>query len=386
MRVIYFSNGFGPHDERFLTALAGTRHEVHFLRLEGHPTPALGTRLPRGIRPVEWAGIRGSFRWWDVPRLVFGLRRVLQEVKPDLIHAGPIQTCAFVAVLSGFRPVLTMSWGFDLMQDAERSPWWRWVTSYVLRRSAFFVSDARITRSRAVAFGMPAEKTAVFPWGVDLRRFRPVRRSVARGAQSAGSGRDTKRTLAHGAKKGIVLLCNRSWEKRYGVDVLARAFAMTASRLPGASLIMVGDGSQGETIRAILERGHVLDRVQFRGRIDESDMPPCYREADLFISPSHVDGSSVSLLEALASGTPVLVSDIPANREWVSEDGNGWLFRDGDAYHLAERILSIVRRRADLARIGRAGRKTAEERADWRRNFKVLLQAYEKAVAPDGQW
>jgi glycosyltransferase involved in cell wall biosynthesis len=67
--------------------------------------------------------------------------------------------------------------------------------------------------------------------------------------------------------------------------------------------------------------------------------------ADLYISPSHVDGSSVSLMEALACGLPALVSDIPANQEWVSEGVNGWLFPDGNADILAEKILAVIAQR-----------------------------------------
>jgi glycosyltransferase involved in cell wall biosynthesis len=85
-------------------------------------------------------------------------------------------------------------------------------------------------------------------------------------------------------------------------------------------------------------------------------------------------------MEALASGTPALVSNIPANCEWITDNLNGWLFRDGDAEHLAERILWIAGRRHALFRISRAARQTAEKRANWGRNFKVLLRAYEQAV------
>ena len=123
----------------------------------------------------------------------------------------------------------------------------------------------------------------------------------------------------------------------------------------------------------------MLDRVRFGGRILPDDLPRWYRRADLFISPSHVDGSSVSLMEALACGIPVLVSDIPANLEWVHDNQNGWVFRDGDAAHLANRIIWIARQKATRERIARAGRQTAEKRADWKRNFKVLLESYELA-------
>jgi glycosyltransferase involved in cell wall biosynthesis len=93
-----------------------------------------------------------------------------------------------------------------------------------------------------------------------------------------------------------------------------------------------------------------------------------------------VDGSSVSLMEALACGLPALVSDIPANREWVTDGVNGWLFPDGDVYALAAAILRAYDERMNLAEIGRAARAAAEEKADWKKNFQKLLEAYELAL------
>jgi glycosyltransferase involved in cell wall biosynthesis len=107
--------------------------------------------------------------------------------------------------------------------------------------------------------------------------------------------------------------------------------------------------------------------------------------ADLYVSPSHVDGSSVSLLEALACGLPCLVSDIPGNREWIEEDVNGWSFRDGDAEDLAGKISLAIKSRKFLPRIGELARKTAEEKADWKKNFGKLLEAYDKTVLSGDQ-
>ena len=79
---------------------------------------------------------------------------------------------------------------------------------------------------------------------------------------------------------------------------------------------------------------------------------------------------------------PALVSDIPANKEWVSEGVNVWLFPDGNAEALAEKILAAIAQKRKFARIGRAARKLAEEKADWKKNFGILLKAYERAVEP----
>jgi glycosyltransferase involved in cell wall biosynthesis len=361
MRIIYFSLDYSPHDHRFLAALAETEHEVYYVRLQRGPRQVEDRPVPADIQQVLWAGGQGPFRWRDLPRLVFDFRRVVKEIKPDLIHAGPIQTCAFIAVLSGFRPILTMSWGFDLMEDVDKGNWMKWVTRYSLKRSTFFTSDAQVTRNKAVTYGMNSDRTVVFPWGVNLEQFSPS-------------------TVNRPPSTGFTLFCNRSWEPRYGVDILAKAFVKAAQQNPDVELLLLGGGSQGGVIRQILQRGGVLDRVTFAGQVSQKDLPRWYHMADLYLSPSHVDGSSVSLMEALACGLPCLVSDIPANREWVQENENGWLFPDGDAEALAAKILTVIAQRESLPEIGRAARRSAQMRANWRKNFAQLLVAYGQTI------
>jgi glycosyltransferase involved in cell wall biosynthesis len=297
---------------------------------------------------------------------------LVKEIKPDLIHAGPIQTCAFIAVLSGFRPILTMSWGFDLMDDVHKNKWMEQVTRYTLRRSTFFTSDANVTRDKAVTYGMNPEKTIVFPWGVDLEHFAP-------------SADYQPSTTVSRPSSAVTLFCNRSWETRYGVDVLARAFVKVAQEKDNVDLILLGGGSQGNAIRSILQSGGVLERVTFGGQVSQTDLPRWYHMADLYISPSHVDGSSVSLMEALACGLPCLVSDIPANKEWVIENENGWLFRDGDADDLVQKILAAIVQRENLPEIGRASRRLAEKRADWKKNAAALMNVYRSLGGKNAQ-
>lgn len=361
MRILYFSRNYTPHDFRFLNSLSKTEHEIFYLKLESNQRQVEDRPVPETVEQILWAGGQREFRWGDLPRLVLDFRRVVKRLKPDIVHAGPIQTCAFIAVLSGFRPILTKSWGYDLVRDADSSRWMQWVTRYTLKRSAFFTSDANVTRNKAVAFGMNPENIVVFPWGVNIERFAPQT-----------SKRSNVQTLT--------LFCSRTWEPIYGVDVLAKAFVKVAGVNPDVNLILLGGGSQGAKIRQILMNGGVMERVHFGGQVGQRDLPRWYHMADIYISPSHVDGTSVTLLEALASGLPCLVSDIPGNREWVEEGVNGWLFRDGDADDLAEKIQLAIKSRRSWGRMGKAARKTAEERADWRKNFGKLLEAYERIL------
>ena len=362
MRILYFSNDYCLHDHRFLSAIRAGGHEAFYLRLENNLRQTEDRPVPEGVQIVQWAGGKGKFRWLELPNYVLSLRRVIKQIQPDLIHAGPIQTCAFIAVLTRFRPILTMSWGFDLMEVVHKNSWMERITRYVLRKSTFFTSDAQVTCDKAVSYGANPNRTVIFPWGVDLEHFHPKNGSTEH-------------------PRGVfTLFCNRAWEPYYGVDVLVQAFVRVAQSRPELSLILLGDGSQGGRLRQILLRGGVLDRVKFGGQISQNELPRWYHWADVYISPSHVDGSSVSLMEALACGLPCLVSDIPGNREWVTEGENGWLFPDGDAEALAAKILLVMNQRESLPKIGSAARAVAEERADWKKNSAKLMQAYQQAL------
>jgi len=372
MRILYFSLGYSTHDYRFLKSISEDGHEVFFVQLEGNTRTVEDRLVPENVNQVIWKGGREPFRWGNLMKLVLDFRRLTREIKPDLIHAGPIQTCAFIAILSGFRPILTMSWGFDLMDDVHKNRWMEWVTRYTLKRSTFFTSDANITRDMAVQHGMNPKRTVVFPWGVDLERYSPTT--------------DYRpSTMVNRPSSAVTLFCNRSWETRYGVDVLARAFVKAAQQNESVDLILLNGGSQGANIRGILQSGGVLDRVTFGGQVSQTDLPRWYHMADLYISPSHVDGSSVSLMEALACGLPCLVSDIPANKEWIVENENGWLFRDGDADHLAEKMLAVISQREKLPEISRTNRRSAEMRADWKKNAETLMNVYRSLGGKNAQ-
>jgi len=364
-RILYFSRDYTPHDHRFLAGLAETAHEVYYLRLERGPRQLEERPLPPKVTYVHWAGGNGRFTWRAMPRLLADLKRVLSEIKPDLIHAGPIQSAAFLAALSGFQPLVVMSWGSDLLQDAHRSRMMRWITRFVLQRASVLVGDCFAVRDKAVDFGVDPQTIVLFPWGVDLEHFSP--------------GSDGGFRARHGWQGDFVLLSLRSWEPVYGVDVVVRAFAIAARKIPNLRLILLGGGSQAPLIQKLLFENELLDRVYLGGQAGYAQLPVYYRAADLYLSASHSDGSSVSLLEALACGLPVLVSDIPGNREWVTHGREGWLFPDGDAEALAEAIGHAYEKRVELPAMGQAGRALAEARANWRENFAKLLQAYDLA-------
>ncbi len=369
MRVLYFTRGYTSHDHRFLEALGRTEHEVWFLRLAPDAPATEACPLPPGVREARaWEGDGDRF-WRRLPGRVARLRALLADLRPDLVHAGPVPQVAFLAALAGARRLVSMSWGSDLLVEARRLPW-RWTARYALARSTVFVCDCQTVRRAAHALGMPDERIVEFPWGVDLEHFSP------------GEADCLRRDL--GIEEGaFVLLSTRAWEPLLGVEVLVEGFLRAAAREPRLHLVLLADGSLRGWVERRVEEAGLEDRVHRVGPVGYADLPRYHRAADLYVSASHSDGSSVSLMEAMACGRPALVSDIPGNREWVVPGVNGWWFRDGDPADLAEKIL-LAAGFGDLAALGARARRVAEARADWRRNFRRLLEAYDLARALEG--
>ena len=230
MRVLYFTERDTPHDRRFLTALAGTDHQVFALRQF-----ASQPQTPEGITELAWpAGQPDWSNWAGWQAGVGQFAQTLGEVRPDVIHAGPVQGPALVAALAGFHPLVTMSWGSDLLRTAQRSSWMRRATRCALDRTDVFLGDCQTVADAAAGFGFPRERMMLFPWGVDLAHFSPE------------NGREAGRALrsALGWDDQYVIFCNRTWAPLYGVDHLARAFAEAVQAAPHLRLLLVGAGPQ----------------------------------------------------------------------------------------------------------------------------------------------
>lgn len=367
MNLLYLSHGYTTHDRRYLTSLAEAGWRVSFLpltneRLEDRPAP-------RTVHPLSWREGERSFRSPTdyIPRLL-ALRRILKAVGPQIVLAGPIQTAAFLVTLTGYRPLVAMSWGSDLLVDAGRSPAMRWITRFTLRRSAGALGDCQAVRHKIRAFGnLPDDRIVTFPWGIDLAMFDPRTPSLS-----------LRENL--GWTKSAVLISTRTWEPRYAIDVLVRAFGLLRRGRPGARLLLLGDGSEAPAIHRLIAKLRLGDIIHTPGRIGNDLLPDYLRSADLYVSTALSDGTSISLLEAMACGLPAVVANDHGNLEWVTPGTNGWLAPPGDPVALARILDEALADAQRLVTIGMANAALARSRADWPKNFAALLELFERIL------
>jgi glycosyltransferase involved in cell wall biosynthesis len=352
MKILYFSRSYTPHDFRFLSAIVESGHKVFFLRLKNGK--ALEKRpLPKGVQQVSGP-----------------LKTIIAKIKPDLLHAGPLTDCGYQAARSGFHPLVQMSWGSDILWEARKNKTARSRVRFALAHADALIGDCHAVQTAAAKYRFPKDQIVIFPWGVDLSKFSPNRAS------------DTLRKR-HGWQDKFVLLHLRTWEPLYDPVMVVRAFVRATRENTRLRLLMPGNGKWKTKIVSIIQKAGMLDRVLFPGQISQHELPTYFRSSDLYVSAAQSDGSSVSLMEALACGVPALVSDIPGNREWIQTGKQGWLFPAGNEFALAKAIL-VAERSDRLKAMARQSRRLAEKKANWAKNKHLLFQAYEIALESKG--
>ncbi len=380
MRVAYASDDLGPHDQRLLKA-AAARHEVHLLTFfnRAQALPAWIARDCPSVRvhhrrfeaypevPSTAGRLRTALaRRRDERRYLAAFAEGLKAIRPDLLHAGWIQSTGWAAALSGFHPLFLMPWGSDVLVWPKRSRRDRAKARLALRAADGVACDAETVKAEILALsGIAPDRIRVFPWGVDLDRFRPLE-----GAS------EVRRRL--GWEGSPVVVMTRQMREVYGVLEFARGFGRVLARTAGARLLLVGDGHlRPQVEEALSPLGPCWHAA---GAVENAGMPSFLQAGDVYASFSFSDGASVSLLEAMACGLPAVVTDLPANREWVVEGVTGFLVPPGDLEAMAERLGRLLADRALRRAMGERALAVARERADWRINAGTMLSCYEEAL------
>lgn len=279
----------------------------------------------------------------------------------DAVIAGPLTDVLPRAVAADVAPVLGLCWAFDLLIELAEDPQSRDQVSSALARASWVHADCEDMRQRLLHLGARADRVSVAPWGIDLECFTPGPVDpVLRAAAGAGP-RDT------------LVLTTRSWEPGYGVEVVLDGFARAHRQRPGMRLAWAGTGSLERSLRRRVRALGIGGAVVEIGRLEASALRRWLRTADVYVSASLSDGSSLSLMEALACGLRPVVTDLPSNREWVTGPAVGGLFDPRNPGSLARALLDgTPSSGGEAARLRRA---IAEDRADWRRNQQVLSRA-----------
>ena len=336
---VYATAGWGIHDERWVAAL-----------------------LEIGFHPFVVSLGRDGADALELREAVLSAATIGGLTRPVL--AGPLHSVT-VALADLPIPVVGLSWGYDL-SDLDRELKRDGADLAWLTRLHGLIVDSEANRAIALAAGVEADRITFMPWGVDLAAF-PFH---APWIDAFELGVPPHAPL---------VLSLRAHEPIYRVADIVRAFAEVPRRhdvhedYPDPHLIIGHQGSLTAELKALVRELDIERRTRFIGMVPESDLVPLLGRASCYVTASEVDGTSVTLLQAMACGTPVIASDTPGNCGWVTEGVTGHLFPVGDVRALTERLIEATARYPqELVDNARA---QVERDADWQANLGRLAGA-----------
>jgi glycosyltransferase involved in cell wall biosynthesis len=314
-------------------------------------------RVADGVRcEVLEPHVRGG-----LPRRMRRMRDFLAERRPDLIltyNWGSIEWLG-AARWAGHRAVVHHEDGFgpdEAQRQLRRRIWGR---RAFLRAAAAVIGPSLTLHDIARRVWRQSDDKVVYlPNGVDLARFRPRADRASGGA----------------VVFGCVGRIRPEKNQALAVESLARMSDRTRARLR-----IVGDGPELDAVVALSRRLGIAERVAFVG--NALDTAPEYRHLDAFLIPSRTEQMPLALLEAMASGLPVVGTDVGDVKQMVAEENRAWIVARGDSDALVaamERLAGDAELRADL---GRANRARAEAAFDVVKCYGRYVDLYARVAA-----
>ncbi|MDP6418673.1 MAG: glycosyltransferase family 4 protein [Candidatus Krumholzibacteria bacterium] len=347
MKIAMLSEGGNVHTRRWVEYFHAAGDEVLLLTLE--PTPSLPVR-------VERIGRRGKLDFLSYTLSLPRAGKILSDFSPDLVNAHFVPNYGWIAALLGRRPLVVSTWGSDVLSNPRRSVLHRWRAQFVLRKADLLTSDAEMMSEVIRDMIGSASPILTVPMGVD-RHFH----------ESANPGE---------AREKIVLQY-RNFEPVYDPKTLIAAIPAFLDDHPDWRFRLAGEGSMRAEMEALAGKLGIAGSVSFLGKLRREELISELRKARIYLSASLSDSSSVSLLEAMSQGAYPVVSDIPANREWLGDGTRALFFPCADSRTLSRRLSEAAALPEDVRLpLLEQNRKLIGETAIWEDNMDRVRKAF----------
>lgn len=345
LRLCVLGDVEGVHTQSWLRYFVQRGHEVHAISYYGVAGPPEGVHLHAlraaaggasaggGRRPglAALAGRRfppGAQRLINLVRYRrAGLREAVERIAPEVLHAHYVVEHGLYGTSAGFHPYVVSAWGSDVLVE-PRSPLNRAIARFALARADLATANNRhMAREMVLRLGIERGRVQHIVLGVERDFLAPPEAGVN----------------ARPARGEPVVLSTRSLDAGlYNVDVIVRAMARVRERVPGARLVVAGEGRLRRQLEALAGRLGLGEAVRFAGFLPRETFRAALLDAEVFVSVPSSDATSVALLQAMGTGAFPIVADLPSQRELVEHGTQGLRVAARDEAALADAIVRAL--------------------------------------------
>lgn len=370
MRIAFFTETFLPATDGVVTRL---KHTIEELLGMGDEMLVIAPKYGEGSGSYEGVPIHrvSSVPFPPYPQIKLapinpGVGNALRSFGPDLIHAvnpfvlgggAPFYSRSLeVPLVASYHTNIAAYASFYKLGLFDRAT--RWYTRKLHNKAVINLCTSQATLRYLAGEGV--ERLHLWPQGVDARRFHPDKFS---------KDWRVRLTNGHPAERLLLYVGRLGHEKDIG------RLRIVLDEVPGVRLALVGDGPA----RRDLEQEYANTRAFFAGALHGEELAAAFASADAFLFPSTTETLGIAMIEALASGLPVLAARSGATGEVVDEGETGLLYDPDSDAALVAAVRKIVSDDGLRARMGRNARAAAERR-DWGSATRTLRGYYEQAM------
>ncbi len=292
---------FGPdsiHVVNFLELISGYFDEIRVITDD----QGQGYEYPNHVK------INPSIRNPISTRLkISKIRQIIKDFRPDVVHLHNINSTSFLlykALMGLDIPTVATAWGSDVLVNPNRSFILRGIVKNVLSEFNYFTCDALFMVNEMQKLASKDLQIEVANFGVD-------------------------EAPEYSEKKNIIY-SNRLHKPLYRIDLIIQVFFEFLKKNPNEEwkLVIAATGTETERLKQLVAKSVFAKQVDFVGWVDKKQNYDWYQQSKYYISIPISDGTSVSLLEAMENGCIPILSNLPANNEWVIDGFNGIIFKN----------------------------------------------------------
>jgi len=347
MKICYIADAQSIHTQRWVKWFAERGHEVHLIT----DKPAEIDNVK--IYPVKGRGKKINFliRAWET-------RKLVKKIKPDILHVHYAFGYGTFGAFANYHPFIVTAWGSDVLIEPKESFLKRHVVKYVLKKADVVHSVGKNLTKELVTLVADQKKIITVPMGINIDIFNPSVEPLF--------------------KKENIVISTRNLEPIYNVELLIKAIPLVVNEIPDVEFIIAGEGGQRAYLENMAKKLSVSEHVRFVGHIPNKELPKWLTSSKVYVSTSLSDSLGISNLEAMACGVFPVATNLPAIREWIKDDENGFLVPVDKPKILAQKIVKALQGNILRRKAAEINQKIIKERVDWNKNFKKLEELYKK--------
>ena len=355
MKICFLGDAGSVHILRWIEYFRENGHEVHVISFNNCDIDGVNMHFVGDSIEIDSSGGNTSYL-----KKIFAIRNLIKKIKPDIINAHYLTSYGFIgSLVKGKRKFVVSTWGSDILVTPKKNKIYRMLTEYVIKKSDLLTSDSKYMSQEIYNLGAEKGKVLTVPMGVNINEFK---------------------VCDFNEDRENVFLSMRTLCENSNLDVILEAFKIVLEKYSNSRLIVTNSGDKEKEVLGYIKKLDIEDKVEFLGFINRKQMSDILNKGLIFLSIPTSDATSVTLLESMATGTFPIVSNLPANKEWIEDGKNGYVLSKFNSEELSKLMIKALENDKFIKESRFINRNIIEDRAVWENNMKIVQDAYNKLL------